>query len=113
MVRRWRRAAALRARDFEALDWEHLAEEVEAMARQRREIKDRLITLLTHLLKLSFEPGEVWRHDSWRNSVIKARSQLSNILEDSTGVFQARVGKSWRRCLSERAKLPRAHPDFR
>src|SRR5690348_8207655 len=36
--------AALRARDYGALDWEHLAEEIESMAvRERREMKDRLI----------------------------------------------------------------------
>jgi hypothetical protein len=84
-------AAALRARNYEALDWEHLAEELEGMAvGERREVRNRLTTLLMHLLKLKFEPEEVWRHNSWRSSIIEARRQILNILEDSPGVFQGR-----------------------
>jgi hypothetical protein len=84
-------AAALRARDYESLDWDHLAEELESMAaRERREMKDRLTTLLIHLLKLKFEPGEVWRHHGWRNTIVEARRQISNLLEDSPGLFQGK-----------------------
>jgi uncharacterized protein DUF29 len=83
-------AAALRARDYEALDWDHLADELESMAvGERREMKNRLITLLMHLLKLKFQPEEVWRHNSWRSSIIEARRQIRNILEDSPGAFRA------------------------
>jgi hypothetical protein len=84
-------AAALRARDYEALDWDHLAEEIESMAvGERREMRNRLTTLLMHLLKLKFEPEQVWRHNSWRSSIIEARRQISNLLKDSPGVFQGR-----------------------
>ena len=84
-------ASALRARDSEALDWDHLADEIESMTvRERREMQDRLITLLMHLLKLQFQPGEVRRHNSWRNSVVESRRQILNILEDSPGVFQGK-----------------------
>ena len=48
-------AAALRARDYESLDWDHLAEELELMgARERRELGSELKTLLLHLLMLEF-----------------------------------------------------------
>jgi hypothetical protein len=84
-------AAALRQRDYESVDWENLAEEIEGMAaQQRRELKSRLVTLLVHLLKLQFEPGEIWRHNGWRNSVVEARRQILFILEDSPGVFQGK-----------------------
>jgi hypothetical protein len=84
-------AAALRARDYEALDWDHLAEELEIMAaRERREMKDRLITLQEHLLKLKCEPTEVHRHNSWRNTIEETRERISDILEDSPGIFQGK-----------------------
>jgi sugar-specific transcriptional regulator TrmB len=84
-------AAALRARDYEALDCDHLAEELEIMgARERREMKDRLITLQEHLLKLKFEPAEVHRHNSWRNTIEETRERIGDILEDSPGIFQGK-----------------------
>ena len=44
-----RQAEALRSRDSEVLDWEHLAEEIESMAAsQQRELTSHLKTLLTH-----------------------------------------------------------------
>jgi hypothetical protein len=49
-------AAALRARDYESLDWDHLAEELETMgARERRELNERLKNLLLHLLKFKYQ----------------------------------------------------------
>jgi hypothetical protein len=84
-------AAALRAQDYEALDWEHLAEELEIMAaRERREMKDRLITLQEHLLKLKFQPAELHRQNSWRNTVEETRERVGDILEDSPGIFQGK-----------------------
>ncbi len=84
-------AAALRARDYEAVDWDHLAEELEIIgARERRELKDRLITLHEHLLKLKFEPAEVHRHNSWRNTIEETRERIGDILEDSPGIFQGK-----------------------
>jgi len=84
-------AAALRQQHHFLLDWQHLAEELEAMAaRDRRELKERLKNLLLHLLKLKFQPGELHRHHSWRSSVREAREQISDILEDSPGIFQGK-----------------------
>jgi hypothetical protein len=83
-------AAALRARDYESLDWDHLAEELELMgARERRELKSELKILLLHLLKLKFQPGELHRH-SWRNSIVEAREQITDITKDSPGIFQGK-----------------------
>ena len=53
-------AAALRARDYESLDWDNLAEELELMgARERRELRSELKILLLHLLKLKFQPSQL------------------------------------------------------
>jgi type II secretory pathway component PulM len=84
-------AAALRARDYESLDWDHLAEELELMgARERRELRSELKILLLHLLKLRFQPGQLHRHHSWRNSIVEAREQLADITKDSPGIFQGK-----------------------
>jgi hypothetical protein len=56
----------------------------------RLRVEDQLITLLMHLLKLQFEPEEIQRHNSSRNSVIEARRQILNILEDSPWMFNGR-----------------------
>jgi Domain of unknown function DUF29 len=84
-------AAALRARNYESIDWDHLAEELETMgARERRELRNHLKNLLLHLLKFKFQPSEVHRHHSWRNSVNEAREQIAYILADSPGIFQGK-----------------------
>jgi hypothetical protein len=84
-------AAALRARDYESLDWDHLAEELELMgARERRELRSELKILLLHLLKLRFQPVQLHRHHSWRNSIVEAREQIADIIKDSPGIFQGK-----------------------
>jgi hypothetical protein len=84
-------AAALRARDYEALDYEHLAEELESMGSQeRRTLGSNLKNLLLHLLKFEYQPEEVQRFHSWRTSVNEAREQIADILEDSPGIFQGK-----------------------
>ena len=84
-------AAALRAREYESLDWDHLAEELELMeARERHELRSELKILLLHLLKLKFQPGQLHRHHSWRNSIVEAREQIADITKDSPGIFQGK-----------------------
>ncbi|HJU12714.1 MAG TPA: DUF29 domain-containing protein [Candidatus Binataceae bacterium] len=95
-------AAALRARDYESLDWDHLAEEIEDMAaRNKRRIEKHLRKLLLHLLKFKYEQEELHRHKSWRDSVNTAREDIEDELEQSPGIFQGKpeevVAKAYRR----------------
>ena len=95
-------AAALRARDYEAIDWDHLAEEIEGMAaHDRRRVEKHLRKLLLHLLKFKFEPEELHRHKSWRDSVNTAREEIEEIRAESPGIFQGKpdefVAKAYRR----------------
>jgi len=84
-------ASALRSRDYESLDWDRLAEELEAMgARERRELNERLKNLLLHLLKFKYQSAQMHRHRSWRSSVREAREQIEDILADSPGIFGGR-----------------------
>jgi hypothetical protein len=82
-------AVALRTRQRASLDWDKLAEELEAMAAsERREGKKQLKNLLAHLLKWSFQSDELSRRaHSWRRTVREAREELNDLLEDSPGLI--------------------------
>ena len=74
-------ADALRRRAANEIDWENVAEEIEILARSdRREIHNRLAAVCTHLLKWTYQRG--LRSRSWRRSVIEARDQIANLVEE-------------------------------
>jgi hypothetical protein len=82
-------ADALRAKQWEALDLDHLAEEIESLGvKQRHAVDSHLRILLLHLLKWVYQPTQSW--PSWLRG-IDARHELN-----------------WRlsRNLSLRSKLP-------
>jgi hypothetical protein len=100
-----RQAQALRSRDSEFLDWDHLSKEIEAIgASQKRELASHLETLLTHLLKWNWEPDK--RSLSWNNSVETARDELSDLFEQSPSL-RSKVGevlpKACKRAMREAA----------
>jgi hypothetical protein len=74
--------AALRARQWDALDVDHLAEEVEELRKtERRAVRSQLRLILSHLLKWVYRPGK--RSDSWRSTVANGRILVQEDLEDS------------------------------
>ncbi len=81
-------ATVLRNRNAFALDWDHLAEELEAMAAaDRRELLARLTTLFEHLLKLAYQPEEVpKRGRGWKATLVRTRNEIRRILADSPGL---------------------------
>ncbi|KOR28653.1 hypothetical protein TI04_10535 [Achromatium sp. WMS2] len=59
------------------LNQEFLAEELEDMSRrQRRELVNRLVILIAHLLKWQYQPGH--RSSSWRGTIFEQRDQVGN-----------------------------------
>ena len=49
----------LRKRNFASVDWENLLEELESLGKQqKRELENRLIVLLEHILKLAYWESE-------------------------------------------------------
>ena len=75
-------SGALRRREARELDWDNLAEEIEALARNdKRAIRSHLTNLLKHLIKGKIQPGK--RTDSWVQSIVNAREELDLIIEDS------------------------------
>src|SRR5947208_1378077 len=79
-------AALIRRRDLAALDLDNLSEYLTDMARRdRREVKSRLVALLSHLLKWQFQPEK--RSRSWRTTVLNQRQELADLA--SRGVLRA------------------------
>jgi hypothetical protein len=75
-------AALLRARRFDEIDVEHVAEEVEDMGtRDRRELASRLTVLVTHLLKWQLQPEH--RSTSWDGSIAAQQTEIGRVLRDS------------------------------
>ena len=69
------------------LDVENLIDELEGMVmRDQREMTNRLIILIAHLLKWEFQPDH--QSGSWRGSIQEQRLQLNGLLEDSPSLHQ-------------------------
>jgi hypothetical protein len=64
------------------VDLEHVAEELRDMGkRDRREVRSRLVILLTHLIKWEVQPDK--RSGSWAATIREQRRQLAFLFEDS------------------------------
>ena len=75
-------AALLRARRTEGLDWDHLAEELEASGgSDERELESRLCVILLHLLKWQIQPE--LRGASWRKTLRTQRREIRKLLKQS------------------------------
>jgi hypothetical protein len=75
-------AKLLCERKLDQIDYENLIEEIESMGRsEKRELKNRLIVLLTHLLKWKYQVDK--RSESWTNTIKEQRRQINFLLEDS------------------------------
>ena len=62
---------------LDQLDYAHLAEYLEDMARRdRREVKSRMLVLITHLLKWTHQPRK--RSRSWRGTILAQQQELAD-----------------------------------
>ncbi len=105
-------AGALRAKDWHALDIEHLAEEIEDLGKSdRRAIQSHLRTLLLHLLKVAHQRQ---RRLSWPRSVRNAREAIELVLHDSPSLrrelpdFLAWAYPRARKAAAEETRMPLA-----
>ena len=78
-------ADALRAKDWKALDSEHLAEEIASLGkRDRRAMESYPEAIVTHLLEWTSQPQERPRRGpSRQNSLAHARTRPARLLRDS------------------------------
>lgn len=78
-------AEALRAKDWQAMDLENLAEEIESLGkRDRRGVESYLEAVAKRLLKWVYQPQERARRGrGWRLSIRNARRRMAKIVRDS------------------------------
>ncbi len=73
-------AKALRTHRPNAVDWQHIAEELEGMGgSEQREMESRLRVILTHLLKWQVQPA--FRSKSWERTLRTQRRDLERHLK--------------------------------
>lgn len=91
-------AALIRARQFDLVDWENVALEIEAVgSRERRELGTRLKILMMHLLKWQFQPEK--RSRSWRSTINDQRDEIEQLLDEDPSLrreIEALIGKRYR-----------------
>lgn len=81
-------AEALRRRDFAAIDWDHVIEEVECVGRSERSSwMNHCARAIEHLIMLEhwLEP-ELLGGESWKRTVRRARLEMWSTLEDNPGL---------------------------
>jgi hypothetical protein len=77
-----------RARTNLPIDWENVAEEIEALCRsQGRELASRIRAILIHLIKLQASPATEPR-PGWRETIIEQRNEIGQVIEDSPSLRQ-------------------------
>lgn len=93
----------LKAGRLQHLDIENLVEEIQAMSRkEHRELMNRLIVLIAHLLKWQFQPSH--RGASWTNTVEEQRREISGLLEDSPSLKNHFDDGVWLQTVWQRAQ---------
>ena len=94
-------AALLRAGKLSLADIENIAEEIESMGKsEKKELTNRLIVLLLHLLKWQYEPRG--RGSSWETSIRGQRLDIEAHLLDNPSLksqVQAAIDYAYRRSL--------------
>ena len=77
-------AALVRAGQWDAIDAEALAEELESLGKsQQRELKSRLEVLVLHLLKWQHQPQRRQEGHSWEDTILEQRHQIADLLGDN------------------------------
>jgi hypothetical protein len=65
------------------IDWENVAEEIEALGKsQGRELASRIRTIVVHLIKLEVSPATEPRA-GWRATIQEQRNEIEAVLADS------------------------------
>ncbi len=84
-----RRAASLRLNAPPGLDWEHIAEEIEQLGKDKLdELNARYVVLVAHLLKWRYQSK--MRCGSWRGTINEQRYRVARVLRNNPSIRQQR-----------------------
>ncbi len=105
--------AQLKAGDFQNLDVVNLVEELEGLAgRDRRELENRLTTLLEHLLKRLYVKSE-YDYAGWVRTINRTRVEISKILRQSPSLKNyADSPELFANAFGDALKLVSSDPDY-
>ena len=79
-------AGALRLRDFEAIDWENLIEEVETLGRSEEHAwTSHCANVISHLLKIEYSDARQ-SLNHWRREIVAWRGEMHGKLCDNPGM---------------------------
>ena len=101
----------LQQKKYDSVDWENLIEELEQLGKsQRRELRNRLITLLEHCLKLCYSDYNL-DYRGWSETIRRSQRELKELLEDSPSLKQY-----WHEifldCYAKALESLRENPDY-
>lgn len=81
-------AAALKRRDFDAVDWDNVTGEIKALVTQQESsLKSQYARIIEHFLKLRYRTAqEAGNVAGWTISIDDARNQIKDLLEENPGL---------------------------
>ena len=87
-------ARLIRARQFDKLDIEHIADEIEDVGKsEQRELASRMAVLVTHLLKWLYQPE--MRSASWAGSIREQRKRIMRAIEETPSLKSSLTDPKW------------------
>ena len=96
-------AYLIKTKQFDAVDWENVAEEIESLGKNDR---DKLISslkiLIAHLLKWQYQPNK--RSKSWSDTIFRERENIKEYLEDMPSLSQFLNSQEWTTKAYQRGK---------
>lgn len=106
-------AAKVRSGEWQDLDTQMIAEEIEGLGISRAHaVTSHLKQLVMHLLKWYYQPARRQTGHSWESTIINARSEIAQLLEENPGLkpqleaFLARAYPTARRLARAETRLP-------
>lgn len=87
-------AQLLRSKQFDLLDLEHIAEEIEDVGKsEQRELASRMAVLLCHLLKWQYQPAR--QGSSWQATIRTQRDRLRHRLKKTPSLKTCLEDPEW------------------
>jgi len=108
-------AALIRAGEWQDLDTQMIAEEIESLGISRAHaVTSHLKQLVMHLLKWYYQPSRRQTGHSWESTIINGRSEIAQLLEENPGLqsqmeaFLTKAYPTARRLARAQTRLPLA-----